>query len=244
MADKSIDYAPIWDDITTLDMSEFAGQIDIISGGFPCQDISVAGNGAGLSGQRSGLFFEILRLTKELRPKFIFLENVPAITSRGGVRVVKEIAEMGYDCRWCVISAASVGASHKRDRWFLLAHSVNNGESSSENRSGLRTQHATGINQQAKDIGKTERTDMLSRDVANTTSKRSQEIGKPERPGKTDTLPTSENQYGCWDNEPENKFEVAGMTDGLSARVHRIKGLGNAVVPVQARQAFKILMGL
>lgn len=122
MADESISDGPIWDDITTLSGCPFNGSIDIIYGGFPCQDISIAGNGKGLAGERSGLFFEILRLAKEIRPPFIFLENVPAITVRGGLRVVREIAEMGYDCRWCVISAESVGAPHKRDRWFLLAH--------------------------------------------------------------------------------------------------------------------------
>ena len=68
-------------------------------------------------------FFEIMRLAKQIKPKFIFIENVPAITTRGGLRVVKEIASMGYDCRWCVISAASVGALHKRERWFLLGYS-------------------------------------------------------------------------------------------------------------------------
>jgi DNA (cytosine-5)-methyltransferase 1 len=123
MADESICDAPIWDDITTLSGLPFDGSVDIIYGGFPCQDISVAGHGKGLEGERSGLFFEIVRLAKEIKPRFIFLENVPAITSRGGLRVVREIAEMGYDCRWCVISAASVGAMHKRDRWFLLAKS-------------------------------------------------------------------------------------------------------------------------
>jgi DNA (cytosine-5)-methyltransferase 1 len=117
--------APIWDDIKTLDGFRFPrGYVDVIFGGFPCQDISIARLGKGLEGERSGLFFEILRLAKEIKPSFIFLENVPAITSRGGLQVVREIAEMGYDCRWCIISAASVGALHKRERWFLLAHSL------------------------------------------------------------------------------------------------------------------------
>jgi DNA (cytosine-5)-methyltransferase 1 len=97
-------------------------RIDIIFGGFPCQDISVAGLGKGLEGDRSGLFFEIVRLARECEPRFIFLENVPAIRTRGGERVVKELASIGYDCRWTTLSAAAVGAPHKRERWFLLAH--------------------------------------------------------------------------------------------------------------------------
>ncbi len=71
------------------------------------------------------MFFEIMRLAKEIKPSFLFLENVPAITTRGGLRVVKEIASMGYDCRWCVISAVSIGALHKRERWFLLGCNTN-----------------------------------------------------------------------------------------------------------------------
>lgn len=124
MARGEMEIAPIWDDIRTFPTSEFTKRdIDIIFGGFPCQDISIAGHGRGLEGERSGLFFEIVRLAKEIKPRFIFLENVPAITHRGGLRVVREIASLGYDCRWCVISAASVGALHRRERWFLLAYS-------------------------------------------------------------------------------------------------------------------------
>lgn len=122
IANGDLGFAPIWDDINTLESSFLDRFVDIVFGGFPCQDISVAGNGKGLDGKRSGLFFEIVRVAKEIKPKFIFLENVPAITSRGGIQVVREIASLGYDCRWCVISAASVGAKHKRERWFLLAH--------------------------------------------------------------------------------------------------------------------------
>lgn len=118
-----LDRAPIWDDVTTLEASILPSDPDVIYGGFPCQNISIAGLGKGLEGEQSRLFFEIVRLAKEIKPTFIFLENVPAITTRGGIQVVKEITEMGYDSRWCVISAASIGAPHKRERWFLLAYS-------------------------------------------------------------------------------------------------------------------------
>lgn len=125
ICNRSLFQAPIWDDIRSLRSTDFDGlDIDIIYGGFPCQDISIAGNGKGLEGQRSGLFFEIVRLANEIRPKFIFLENVPAITTRGGLEVVKEITKMGYDCRWITIAASSMGTLHKRERWFLLAHST------------------------------------------------------------------------------------------------------------------------
>lgn len=122
MRSGDIDRAPIWDDVQTLS-GELLENVNIITGGFPCQDISVAGRGEGLEGKRSGLFFQIIRLTEELKPRFVFLENVPAIRTRGLDVVLKEFTRIGYDCRWTVVSAAEVGAPHLRKRWFLLAHS-------------------------------------------------------------------------------------------------------------------------
>lgn len=171
-ASKDLDPAPIWDDIKTLSGSEFYYPIDIITAGFPCQGISCAGLGKGLEDERSGLFFEIVRLAKEIKPKFLFLENVPAITSRGGLRVVREVAEMGYDCRWCVISAASIGALHRRERWFLLAHSNVHGLSACQRGRGLGecTSQGKESQEQKEGSGETERTVGIPRDVANTNS--------------------------------------------------------------------------
>jgi DNA (cytosine-5)-methyltransferase 1 len=127
MADGDIKTAPIWDDVTTLRGENIPIQIDIIYGGFPCQDISTAGFGKGLEGERSGLFREICRLVKEIQPPFVFLENVPAIRTRGLREVVRAFTDMGYDCRWTSVSAREVDACHLRKRWFLLAYSNRNG---------------------------------------------------------------------------------------------------------------------
>ena len=122
MSDGRLPRAPIWDDVTTL-KGNMLPEIDVIYGGFPCQDISAAGKGIGLmAGERSGLFFEIARLVSETNPKFIFLENVPTIRTRGLNSVVQTFTELGYDCRWTIVSAAEVGACHIRKRWFILAH--------------------------------------------------------------------------------------------------------------------------
>jgi len=95
---------------------------DVLTGGFPCQDISVAGQGAGiLAGTRSGLWFEFARIIGELRPRLVLLENVPAITTRDGTVVLGSLAALGYDARWGVISAADAGASHQRERWWCVA---------------------------------------------------------------------------------------------------------------------------
>lgn len=121
-----IETAPIWDDVTTL-TAEHLPRIDFISGGFPCQDLSVAGLRAGLAGKRSGLFFEIIRLTRELQPRFVFLENVAGIFAGDTLGTVGgALASVGYDCRWGVLSAYDVGAPHIRERWFALAHAKKN----------------------------------------------------------------------------------------------------------------------
>ena len=121
MDDGSIPFAPIWNDITTLNGNQFNGLVDIVYGGFPCQDISSAGLGKGLEGKRSGLFYEVIRICKEASPQFIFLENVAAIRTRGSIEIQETLASIGYDCRFGMLSASEIGACHERDRWFCLA---------------------------------------------------------------------------------------------------------------------------
>jgi DNA (cytosine-5)-methyltransferase 1 len=95
--------------------------VDVICGGFPCQDISYAGRGAGLDGERSGLFFEAIRVVRELQPRAVVLENVAALLTRGLDRVLGTLAEIGYDAEWHCIPAAAVGAHHIRERVFIVA---------------------------------------------------------------------------------------------------------------------------
>ena len=111
---------PIWDDVQTFDGKPWRGIVDVVSGGFPCQDISAAGKGAGLEGARSGMWHHMARVVGEVRPRFVFVENSPMLTSRGGTRVIGDLAKMGYDCRWTVMGAADVGANHKRDRIWIV----------------------------------------------------------------------------------------------------------------------------
>lgn len=134
MSERKLPMAPIWDNIRTLKPSVLPIKPEIVYGGFPCQNISTAGIGNGLEGEHSSLFFEILRLAKEIRPCFIFLENVPAIRTRGLSVVGTELAKIGYDCRWDTLSAFDVGAPHNRERWFCLAYANRrNSESSFKN---------------------------------------------------------------------------------------------------------------
>ena len=116
---------PIYDDVRTL-TAERLGRDGIrpncIVGGFPCQDLSVAGHGAGLAGERSGLWQEFRRLIGEIRPEHVIVENVPALIQRGLADVLGHLAELGYDAEWHVVSAASVGADHLRQRLWIIAH--------------------------------------------------------------------------------------------------------------------------
>jgi len=207
MYDGSLPNAPIWDDVSTLSKDIIGPEpIDIIYGGFPCQDISCAGLGAGLGGKRSGLFFEIARLVGELRPNFVFLENVPAITTRGLTEVCLALTALGYDCRWTIVSAAEIGAVHIRERWFLLAHA-----------NGLRLREECGP-----------------------------QVGWDNSVRKGQALANCPSSQGrdTESSEREIKPRVVRTGDGIPYCVDRAHGLGNAVVPAQAREAFKRLMGL
>jgi len=124
--DGRLDDAPIWDDVTTFDGKEWRGKADIISGGFPCPDLSVAGRRAGIvEGTRSGLWFHFARIICEVQPLFVLVENVPGLLSSkcGGLGIVlRSLAEMGYDAKWRVISAVEVGAPHLRKRVWIVAN--------------------------------------------------------------------------------------------------------------------------
>ena len=113
---------PVWDDVRTFDGKPWRGDVDVVSGGFPCQDISCAGKGAGIGGERSGLWMEMARIVCEVRPRFVFVENSPMLLSRGLGRVLGDLAAMGYDARWGVLGAAEAGAPHKRARIWLVAN--------------------------------------------------------------------------------------------------------------------------
>jgi len=128
---------PIWDDVRTLDGRPWRGSVDVLCGGFPCQDISSAGKGAGITGERSGLWKEYARLIGEMRPKYVFAENSPRLRTRGLGVVLKDLASMGYNARWGVFGAWHVGAAHKRDRIWVLGYSDEVGLQTLQRKSGL-----------------------------------------------------------------------------------------------------------
>lgn len=225
--------APIWDDVRTLQSSQLP-RIDIIYGGFPCQDISVAGTGKGLDGERSGLFFEIVRLTRDCRPRFVFLENVPAITCNGLDRVLLELIALRYDCRWTIVSAAEMGATHLRERWFLLAHA--NGEYRGDKWETMESDNRKMGN--ASQVGN-------GCAITPNGNGNGLEAGN-KRNAIGVSVPPSNGLAGfvAWTSERPSQPRVDRTGDGIQNRLDRTKSLGNAVVPCQAREAFQRLMGL
>lgn len=125
--DKTLDPFPIWDDVQTFDGRPWRGRVDVISGGFPCQDISCAGKGAGIDGERSGMWGHMARIVSEVRPEYVFVENSPMLVGRGLTRVISDLAQMGYDARWGIVGAHHVAAPHKRDRIWIVAHATGAG---------------------------------------------------------------------------------------------------------------------
>jgi DNA (cytosine-5)-methyltransferase 1 len=223
MHNGHIKMAPIWDDVRTLKGKDLPVMPDIVYGGFPCQDISTAGLGAGLDGQRSGLYFEIVRLVEETKPTFVFLENVAAIRTRGLSRVCYELAARGYDLRWTVISASSVGACHQRARWFLLAHT--DCESSRKQLFNQFDKSKNGV-VSARKKGIDTHTHSTRRERYGRTFGNESKITKPVG-------------FGRWTSEPA----IRRGDHGLQNRPHELKSLGNSVVPYQVEKAFETLIG-
>jgi len=123
--DGSLDPFPIWNDVQTFDGRPWRGAVDVVSGGFPCQDISAAGKGAGIEGAKSGMWKHMARIIGEVRPSYVLVENSPMLVGRGLGVVLGDLAQMGYDARWGIVGAHHVGAPHKRDRIWIRAELAN-----------------------------------------------------------------------------------------------------------------------
>lgn len=111
---------PIWDDIATFNGYFWNGFIDLVQGGFPCQDISACGIRAGITGARSGLWKEMYRIICEVQPRYVFIENVRDLLVRGMATVLADLSAAGFDAEWCVLPASAVGACHQRARLWIL----------------------------------------------------------------------------------------------------------------------------
>jgi DNA (cytosine-5)-methyltransferase 1 len=235
--------------------------VDVICGGFPCQDISYAGLGAGLDAERSGLFFEAVRVVSELRPRAVVLENVAALLTRGLDRVLGTLAEIGFDAEWHCIPAAAVGAPHIRDRVFVIGfvnRDTNSNDAGSVNEVSERTNaESSGSSILANPKGFSRRSGFCkderkgqpkagiriepSNDGGNVSYTNVQGLEKRQRqdPSRTSTINRSKSERSqWWSVEPA----VGRVAYGVPNRVHRLRGLGNAVVPQVAELVGNMVM--
>jgi len=239
---KHWSHVPIHDDITTFTAK--SGEFDIITGGFPCQDISVAGLQKGITKEtRSGLFYELIRVIRMVRPRYVVLENVAAILNRGLDIVLRELYEAGYDAEWAVISASSLGACHQRSRWWLVAYPNDNGSSSSEE-CGFNDQTNTSTQEGQNQSCQSQRS---SESRNSTTIQQTTELTYPNSKrlqglrGEYELQESSRERTFTWRNSGitlnpnwkryKSKPTLCRGDDGLSHRVDRLKALGNSVVP-------------
>jgi DNA (cytosine-5)-methyltransferase 1 len=266
--DGQLEPFPIWDDVCTFDGRPWRGSIDVVSGGFPCQDISAAGKGAGLAGDRSGLFFQMLRIVKEVQPRFVFAENSPNLRTRGLVTVLKEFDCLGYDARWCVLGARHVGAPHKRNRMWVLGYRPDTASEPwgvQQNRSKRRESQNTPVvghdgkqkplanansaRQQQPARSYSEEWRRASNcgeasDVAYTSSLRQPGQGQPVNTSHSET--TGEGQanhavHECVTHYWSTEPALGRVAHGVAHRVDRLRALGNGQVPAVAACAFTIL---
>ena len=253
---------PIWDDVQTFDGKPWRGIVDVVSGGFPCQDISAAGKGIGIDGDRSGMWGEMARIIREVRPRFVFVENSPMLTSRGLGRVLGDLASMGFDARWGVLGAADVGANHQRDRiWIVakwrgqLSHAqhdrIRRWEQQQESvkkettiLANTDSTHGKG-NQCAKRIQQEHANADSTSQLAYTSSiglQGSNKCGSHEQSRSKGIQSEFARSYGSvsrwWEIEPN----VGRVADGVAARVDRLKAIGNGQVSRVASIAWKLLM--
>ena len=216
--------------------------VDVIAGGFPCQDVSVAGQRAGIQdGNRSGLWSEFHRIIRELRPRYVFVENVPGLLTNGMGRVLGDLADIGYDAEWEVLSAADVGAPHLRKRVFIVAHTQIVQCNGRNDNSRICQQGGT-----VSKFGNRSRTKDVADAISNATgatyrsSGRSSEqrwddesvgqrdtVGSHTGDGSADVSDAQRERENWWTTEPD----VGRVANGVPRRVDRLKGLGNAVVP-------------
>jgi DNA (cytosine-5)-methyltransferase 1 len=237
--------APIHSDVTTREFIE--GEADVITAGFPCQDVSLAGKRAGLSGARSGLYRHVVRAVRMVRPRVALLENVAALLCGGMGAVLGDLAEVGYDAEWHCIPACAIGAPHRRDRVWIIANP--GGEQHQGDRAPLSGAIAAELSRAAADAagsddwlsaaGTRERQESefggraLAPDVADAMCDDEQGIfaGGADAKGRQGPLERSSGPCGdgagWWAVEPD----VGRVGHGIPARVDRLRSLGNAVVP-------------
>ena len=261
--DGALKAFPIWSDVCSFDGRPWRGLVDVVSGGFPCQDISAAGNGTGIDGARSGLWKQMARIVGEVLPRKVYMENSPLLVGRGLAVVLGDLAEMGYDARWGIVGAADLDAPHQRDRIWIVANANSAWKPQpawreQERRLGAFQRSQTvadadpvGWMRRSGPSGKERRPESSDRgfhqDMADAGREREREREQGIVAGVAETQvrcrpversPGScSDGFGRWPAEPG----MGRVANGVANRVDRIKALGNGQVPRVAAAAFAML---
>jgi DNA (cytosine-5)-methyltransferase 1 len=254
---------PIWDDVRTFDGRPWRGSVDVVSGGFPCQDISAAGKGAGIGGARSGLWREMARIVGEVRPRFVWVENSPMLVGRGLGLVLLDLATMGFSARWGVVGACDAGAPHRRERIWVVAYATgqrsgaglcqvepeqdgnqpaNGGGDVADAKGGesgepTERQGREDSGRGSGDCGGTAGTGADVRHAEEPGLERPEPAGNPRAGGCPAEHGPGRREAGWWESEPD----VGRVAHGVAARVDRLRCTGNGQVPGVAAMAWRIL---
>jgi DNA (cytosine-5)-methyltransferase 1 len=257
---------PIWDDVQTFDGKPWRGIVDVVSGGFPCQDISAAGKGVGIDGERSGMWREMARIIYEVRPRFVYVENSPMLTSRGLGAVLGDLATMGFDAKWGVLGANDIGANHQRDRIWIVAKWRGQLPHAQHDRIRWWEQQSQSFEKEIAKLANTEcmgweerpseRGELVNQETSNQSDYCGQTSGEGEAIADSECT-RLERREDCgkqevtwtrgggspighaswWSTEPN----VGRVAHGVAARMERIKAIGNGQVPLCAATAWRIL---
>jgi len=251
MDEASLDPAPVWDDVRTFDGRRWRGVVDCICGGFPCQDISLAGKRVGIGGERSGLWSEFARIVEEIEPGLVLIENVAALVTAGLDRVLRDLDALRFDAEWGLFRASDIGAPHRRSRLFILAYSElgvgwiqsgrfgrTDGSSPAEpprDRQALANPDGAGCDRE-RFAGLS----CASGDHGAFASRAGHDLDGCHVP-----FPPARDDADGWraylDAFPSLEPALRRGADGLANRMDRLRVLGNAVVPMQAAFAFRTL---
>lgn len=216
--DGTLPRFPVFSDIRKFDARPYRGRADVVSGGFPCQDISSAGKRAGITGKRSGLWSEFARVVREVEPVHVRVENSPDITSRGLGVVLGDLAALGFDAQWGVLSAAELGAHHLRERIWILATHPDRQRQQQPAVSGQEVRLWPG------------HSDLPASDAHHDRPERREQQQARNRQARRTSYPHWPAESG-----------LVRMVHGVPHRLDRIRCLGNAQVPRVAAAAWRIL---
>lgn len=233
-----IDDAPIYDDVRDFDGLPYQGMVDLVSGGFPCQPFSIAGKRQGSDDHRN-MWPDTKRIISEIRPRYAFLENVPALLSFDYIRrVFGDLAEIGYDCEWDTVSAAFAGANHLRRRLWIIAHDpkqcqLNKGKVGEVSREE-QTTDTTGVCSNDSDPNGTRQ--LQSQGVIKDERLRVGDIREEIPDTTSDKFPWSGDSWDGWAESPncdwwEVEPNVGRVGHGLAFRRDRLAMLGNGWCP-------------